>query len=134
MEDALGNPSLVVLFGIVSLLVTSLMKRADWPSWGKQLLALGVALVFGLVAVALRVEGEGTDWTLAVVIGHISAVAVVAQLLYLLLINGSRGRGSPLVIVNEWLTAIGSKPAPTPTDAPEVKPPPGGISTQPPTT
>lgn len=131
MEDVLGNPALVALFGVVSLFLTSLLKRREWPADVKQGLALAVAVVFGVLAVAIRVEGEEVSWTVSVVVGHVAAVAVIAQGLYLLLINGSTGAAgsSPLVRLDAWLTDIGSKPPTTTAKSQEVKPPPGGIST-----
>lgn len=107
MSDLLGNPSLVVILGILAPFVISALKRPDWPSWAKQALSMGVALVVGVLAVALRVEADATEWTLEVIVGHVGAAAVIAQGVYAFFLKGS---GSPAGALNARLEALGAKP------------------------
>lgn len=110
MSDLIGNPSLVVILGIIAPFVISTLKRGDWPAWAKQLLAMGVALAIGLAAVALRVEADATEWSVDVIVGHCAAVFVIAQGVYNFLLKDST---SPAGALNAKLEAVGD-PAPRP--------------------
>jgi hypothetical protein len=110
--EMFANPALVVVFGVVAPFVISLLKHPGWPAWAKQLLTLGVALAFGIVDQALRVEAEGASWSVAQVVERAAVVAVVAQALYWFLLEGS---ASPAGRLNRALERVGTKPpAPAP--------------------
>jgi hypothetical protein len=106
--EMFANPALVVVFGVVAPFVISLLKHPGWPAWAKQLLTLGVALAFGIVDQALRVEAEGASWSVAEVVERAAVVAVVAQALYWFLLEGS---GSPAGRLNAALEGVGARRA-----------------------
>ena len=106
MNDLLANPSLVALLAIVAPFVISLVKRPGWPDEVKQAIAIVVSVGFGVLAVALRVEGGGTEWSVNVVVGHAGVVFATAQGVYWFLL---RGEGTPAAALNARLEAVGAK-------------------------
>lgn len=86
--------------------VTSALKRPDWPTAAKQALAMGVSVAVGVAAVAMRVAGEETDWSLDVVVGHVATVFAASQLIYHWLLDGAK---TPAGRLNERLEALGTK-------------------------
>jgi hypothetical protein len=61
-----------LLLGLINIVVTAVVNRPHWPSWLRQLVAIGLALVLGFGDAV--VHGEITDTTsvltiLAVVLG-----------------------------------------------------------------
>jgi hypothetical protein len=107
MEAALGNPSLLILFGVVATLFTSLIKRG-WPPWLNAIVAYAISITFGAAAVVLRAQAGNQALTFEAFLGHLAAVAVIAQVTYSTLMNGSSPLGWPLTVrLNEWLEGIG---------------------------
>jgi hypothetical protein len=104
--EMFANPALVVVFGVIAPFVISLAKNPAWPPWAKQLLTLGVALAFGVLDQALRVEAEGASWSVAEVVERAAVVAVLAQALYWFLLEGS---ASPAGRLNAMLEGVGSR-------------------------
>lgn len=121
MNDLLGNPSLVVILGVLAPVAISALKRPDWPQWAKQALAIGVSVAVGLAAVALRVEASEVSWGVDTVVGHVATVLLVAQAVYWFLLSGEPKPGAaPAVRLNGWLEQLGTKPPAL--EPPEVKP------------
>ena len=109
--DALGDPSVVALLGFVAVLLTSAAKQPWWPPWGKQLVSVAVAAGVGVLAVFMRVEAGEAEWSIEVVLAHMGAVFMVAQVVYWFLMKGSplsNGAGSPVVKLDAWLTSLGT--------------------------
>lgn len=105
MNDLIGNPSLVVILGVLAPFVISALKRPGWPTWAKQLLAIGVSLAVGVAAVALRVEASAVSWTFDVIVGHVATVLLVAEAAYHFLLKDST---SPAGTLNAKLEQLGA--------------------------
>ena len=108
--DALGNPSVVALLGFVAVLLTSAAKQPWWPPWGKQLVSVAVAAGVGVLAVFMRVAAGEAEWSIEVVLAHMGAVFMVAQVVYWFLMKGAplSSGGSPVAKLDSWLTSLGS--------------------------
>lgn len=96
MEEILGNPGLVVLFGVVAPFLISLLRRPGLsPTWKKAVVFL-VALVFGGLSLAIRVEAGDAQigYTVTSIVGHVAGVAFIAQAVYVFVLK-SGGESPP---------------------------------------
>lgn len=105
MNDALGNPALVLLFGVVSMFVTSLFTQHHWSDAIKQAVAIGVACIFGALALWLRIAAGAEALTPETLIGHLTATFVAATACYWFLLKDG---GSPAATFNRWLQGVGA--------------------------
>jgi hypothetical protein len=103
--DTLTNPILVLIFGIVAPLVVALLKRPDWPQWGSRIVALVVALIFGVVSVAVDAATSGDKVTAQLIFAHFAVIATLAEALYGFLLNGS-GLNTKLELLGTGTAAL----------------------------
>lgn len=91
MEDILGSPILVALFGLIAPFVISFLKDPRWGDSTKQVVTIIVAVAFGVLSLWLRIEpgDEPLEWDLETILGHVAAVGFIAVSLYKLFFQGT---------------------------------------------
>lgn len=109
MNDILGNPSLLVIAGVIAPFVISALKNPRWSDWAKHLLTIGVSLALGLAALALRVEADSARWGVETVMGYSATVLTIAYGVYQFLLKGA---GTPAAKLNAKLEGVGTKAGP----------------------
>lgn len=103
--EATSADWLIPIFGLVAMLITSLVKKSNWSQTVNTLVLTGVSIVMAGLQLVLTGYNFTTTGDLIVDIGAITGVVLAtATVVYKTWFEKTQ--------TNETLTAIGSKPAP----------------------